>query len=87
MTRKIYKTIPHQLTEEDIAKRKLEEEHRGYDVYMEGLTQGEHRYPVKKEGTHITDEEKKCINVEREKTLIRTLGAITYKDFKMLGLI
>lgn len=76
-----------QLTDEEVAKRKFEEEHRGYDVYMEGLTQGEYHYLVKKKETHITDEEKKCINVEKEKKLIETLGPIRYKDWKMLGLI
>ena len=68
-------------TDEEVAKRKFEEEHRGYDVYMEdAMRRGEYRYPVKKKETHITDE-------ERESHLIRTLGPITYKDWKMLGLI
>lgn len=69
------------LTDEEIAKRKFEEEHRGYDVYMEdAVRRGEFRYPVKKEERSITDE-------EREKHMMETLGPITYKDWKMLGLI
>lgn len=69
------------LTEEEVAKRKFEEEHRGYSVYMEdAVRRGEYRYPTKKEETHITDEEK-------ETKLMETLGPITYKDWKMLGLI
>lgn len=69
------------LTEEEVAKRKFETEHRGYAVYMEdAVRRGEYRYPTKKEETHITDEEK-------EKTLMKTLGPIWYKDLKMYGLI
>ena len=70
-----------QLTEEEIAERKFQEEHRGYDVYMEdAVRRGEYRYPVKKEEKHITDEEK-------EEKLMETLGPIMYKDLKMYGLI
>ena len=70
-----------QLTEEEVAKRKFEEEHRGYAVYMEdAVRRGEYRYPTKKEETHITDEEK-------EKKLMKTLGPIWYKELKMYGLI
>lgn len=70
-----------QLTEEEVAKRKFEEEHRGYAVYMEdAMRRGEYHYPTKKEDTHITDEEK-------EKKLMETLGPIWYKDLKMYGLI
>lgn len=51
------------------------------EVYMEdAMRRGEYRYPVKKEDTHITDEEK-------EKKLMETLGPIVYKDLKMYGLI
>lgn len=70
-----------QLTDEEVAKRKFEEEHRGYAVYMEdAVRRGEYRYPTKQEDMHITDEEK-------EKKLMETLGPITYKDWKMLGLL
>lgn len=70
-----------QLTEEEVATRKFEEEHRGYAVYMEdAVRRGEYRYPTKKEETHIIDEEK-------EKKLMETLGLIMYKDLKMHGLI
>lgn len=68
------------LTEEEVAKRKFEEEHRGYDVYMEdSVRRGEYCYPVKKEERHITYEEK-------EKKLMETLDPIMYKDLKMYGL-
>ena len=70
-----------QLTDEEVAKRKFEEEHLGYTVYMEdSVRRGEFRYPVKKGERLITDE-------EREKHLMETLGPITYKDWKTLGLI
>ncbi len=70
-----------QLTEEWVVKHRFEEEHRGYEVYMEdAMRRGEYRYPVKKEDTHITDEEK-------EKKLMETLGPIMYKDLKIYGLI
>ena len=70
-----------QLTEEEIAKRKFEEEHRGYDVYMEdAMRRGEYRYPVKKEETHVTYE-------EMQKHLMETLGPFWYRDLKVYGLI
>ena len=73
--------LKFQLTEEEIAERKFQEERRGYDVYMEdAMRRGEYRYPVKKEETHITYE-------EREHKLIETLGPTTYAGLKMYGII
>lgn len=70
-----------QLTDEEVAKRKFEEEHRGYDVYMEdAMRRGEYRYPVKKEETHINYE-------EMQKHLMEKLGPICYRDLKVYGLI
>ena len=70
-----------QLTEEEAARLRFEEQHRGYAVYMEdAVRRGEYRYPVKKEERPITDE-------ERENHLMETLGPIVYKDWKTLGLI